>query len=146
MSIIGDVGSWSRSQSTRRKSRSVHSSFRFSDSHNDLTNVRNNATRGTINSVRSRSRKEASISSSGTNNYDLRYASFERFYLRYFWVSSFYISSIRLQVSSKNGEEHHSYMSLPRPWLDARKEWQSWMVVTSVAYQVLMTWIITTDL
>ena len=80
MSIIGDVGSWSRSQSTRRKSRSVHSSFRFSDSHNDLTNVRNNATRGTINSVKSRSRKEASISSSGTNNYDLRYSSFERFF------------------------------------------------------------------
>ena len=79
MSIIGDVGSWSRSQSTRRKSRSVHSSFRFSDSHNDLTNVRNNATRGTINSVKCRSRKEASISSSGTNNYDLRYSSFETF-------------------------------------------------------------------
>ena len=120
MSIIGDVGSWSRSQSTRRKSRSVHSSFRFSDSHNDLTNVRNNATRGTINSVKSRSRKEASISSAGTNNYDLVYSSF--YVIFEFPV---YISSIRFQVSSKNGEEHHSYMSLPRPWLDARKEWQS---------------------
>ena len=125
MSIIGDVGSWSRSQSTRRKSRSVHSSFRFSDSHNDLTNVRNNATRGTINSVKSRSRKEASISSSGTNNYDLRYSSFERFECYVIFEFPVYISSIRFQVSSKNGEEHHSYMSLPRPWLDARKEWQS---------------------
>ena len=123
MSIIGDVGSWSRSQSTRRKSRSVHSSFRFSDSHNDLTNVRNNATRGTINSVKSRSRKEASISSSGTNNYDLGYSSFERFYV--IFEFPVYISSIRFQVSSKNGAELHSYMSLPRRWLDARKEWHS---------------------
>ena len=76
MSIIKDVGSWSRSQSTRRKSRSVHSSFRFSDSCNDLSNVRNNATKSTINSVKGRNRKEASISSSGTvyrNDYDLGY-------------------------------------------------------------------------
>ena len=124
MSIIGDVGSWSRSQSTRRKSRSVHSSFRFSDSHNDLTNVRNNATRGTINSVKSRSRKEASISSSGTNIYDLRYSSFERFVYVIFEFPV-YIYSIRFQVSSKNTEEHHLYMSLLRPWLDARKEWHN---------------------
>ena len=79
MSIIKDVGSWSRSQSTRRKSRSVHSSFRFSDSCNDLSNVRNNAARATISSVKSRNRKEASISSSGTvfrNDYDHGYSHF----------------------------------------------------------------------
>ena len=120
MSIIGDVGSWSRSQSTRRKSRSVHSSFRFSDSRNDLTNVRNNAIRGTINSVKSRNRKEASISSSGKiyrNDYDLGY------YV--IFELTVYAYSIRFQVLPKNDAEHHSYMSLPRPWLDVRKEWHS---------------------
>ena len=124
MSIIKDVGSWSRSQSTRRKSRSVHSSFRFSDSCNDLSNVRNNATKSTINSVKGRNRKEASISSSGTvyrNDYDLGYSRFEKVIFEF----PVYISSIRFQVLPKNGAEHHSYMSLPRPWLDVRKEWHS---------------------
>ena len=146
MSIVGDVGSWSRSQSTRRKSRSVHSSFRFSDSHNDLSNVRNNATRGTINSVKSRNRKEAPISSLGTNDYDLGYSHFERFEFYVIFPFLVYISTTRFQVLPKNGAELHSYMSLLRPWLDVRKGWHSWTVVTSVAFQVLMTWIITTGL
>ena len=60
----GDVGIWSRSQSIKVKSNSVQSSFRFSESRNDLSKTRG-ATGGSVNLHRSRNLNNGSTSSSG---------------------------------------------------------------------------------
>ena len=60
----GDVGIWSRSQSIRVKSSSVQSSFRVSDSRNDLSRIRG-ATGGSVNLHKNRNLKDGSFSGSG---------------------------------------------------------------------------------
>ena len=65
----GDVGIWSRSHSIRVKSNSVQSSFRVSDSRNDLSRIRG-ATGGSVNLHKSRNLKDGSFSGSGRCNFE----------------------------------------------------------------------------
>ena len=60
----GDVSIWSRSQSIRVKSSSVQSSFRISESRNDLSRIRG-ATGGSVNLHKSRNSKDGPTSNSG---------------------------------------------------------------------------------
>ena len=61
----GDVSIWSRSQSIRVKSSSVQSSFRLSESRNDLSKIRG-ATGGSVNLHKSRNLKDGATSNSGS--------------------------------------------------------------------------------